>query len=145
MAKVERIRELVKRPLEPAHLKQKEDAGWILVALEWQRPLAGEKPLAEESLEEVSYGLRVAGDCLHLEEEPVEMHALMLMMELIVQDYPLSKVASTLNQQGFRTRMGAPWSPVTVFNMLPRLIDVGPKMFSTGEWEERRRRLARAV
>jgi len=29
--------------------------------------------------------------------------------------------------------------------MLPRLIEVGPKIFSSEEWEERRERLLRAV
>jgi hypothetical protein len=30
------------------------------------------------------------------------------------------------------------WTPVSVFQMLPRLIEVGPKIFSTREWQERR-------
>jgi hypothetical protein len=29
--------------------------------------------------------------------------------------------------------------------MLPRLIEVGPKIFSSEEWEERRERVLRAV
>jgi hypothetical protein len=69
----------------------------------------------------------------------------MQMMELIVQDLSVSEVASELNRKGLRTRRGSPWSPVHVFNMLPRLIEVGPKMFSTDEWEQRRERLFRAV
>jgi hypothetical protein len=31
-----------------------------------------------------------------------------------------------------------------VFNMMPRLIEVGPRIFSSEEWEKRRVRLSRA-
>jgi hypothetical protein len=33
------------------------------------------------------------------------------------------------------------WTPVSVFQMLPRLIEVGPSIFHSAEWEERRRKL----
>jgi hypothetical protein len=143
MAKVERIRELVLGSVDPQYVKQREESGWKLVALEWQREAEGEEPQPREMLEEVSYGLRVANDCLHLEENPEEMHILMLMLDLIVQDHPLSRVASALNDRGFTTRQGRPWSAVSVFNMLPRLIEAGPKIFSTEEWEARKGRLRR--
>jgi len=44
---------------------------------------------------------------------------------------------------GYRTRAGKPWSRVAVFNMMPRLIEVGPRIFSSEEWEQRRLRIAR--
>lgn len=144
MAKIERIREWVREVPNPMHLRQREEAGWKLVAIEWQRELEEERPQLREILEEVSYGLRVANDCLHLEEDPSEMRILMLMTDLIVQDNPLSQVASALNERGLRTRQGRPWSAVSVFNMLPRLIEAGPKIFSTEEWEARRSRLMRS-
>jgi hypothetical protein len=31
-------------------------------------------------------------------------------------------------------RNGKPWSRVALFNMTPRLIEVGPRLFSTEEW-----------
>lgn len=143
MAKIERIREWVRGLPNPAYLKQREEVGWRLVAIEWQREVDEEGPQPREIPEEVSYGLRVANDCLHLEEDPSEMYILMLMMDLIVQDNPLSRVASALNERGLTTRQGRPWSAVSVFNMLPRLIEAGPKIFSTEEWETRRSRLMR--
>jgi hypothetical protein len=143
MARIERIRELVHGSLEPQHIKQREEAGWKLAALEWQREAEGEERRPPDTLEEVTYGLRVASDCLHLEENPEEMHTLMLMLDLIVQDHPLSRVASALNERGLTTRQGRPWSAVSVFNMLPRLIEAGPKIFSTEEWEARKNRLGR--
>lgn len=142
MPRVERIRELVRGPLDLEGMKERAEAGWKLAALEWERELATESA-RREMLEEVSYGLRVANDCLHLEENPEEMRTLMLMLDLIVEDHPLSRVAHALNDRGLTTREGRPWSAVSVFNMLPRLIEAGPKIFSTEEWEGRKSRLVR--
>jgi hypothetical protein len=143
MATVERIRELAHGPLDLASVKRKQEAGWTLVALEWERPIEAEGATGRTTFEEVSYGLRVANDCLHLEEDPDEMRTLMLMLDLIVEDHALSRVASALNERGLTTRQGRPWSAVSVFNMLPRLIEAGPKIFSTEEWEARKGRLRR--
>ena len=63
------------------------------------------------------------------------------MMELIIQDISLTKVAEELTRKGYRTRKGAEWGPVAVFNMLPRLIELTPRIFATQEWVERRKRL----
>lgn len=143
MGRIERIRETISAPVDAEHMRQKTDAGWRLVALEWQREIPGEAGESEILIQEIPYGLRVAGDCLHLEEDPDEKNALIMMMELIVREDPFSKIASDLNERGFRTRTGSKWTPVSVFNMLPRLIEVGPKIFSSDEWEARRERLMR--
>jgi hypothetical protein len=111
--------------------------------LEWEReveePAGQPGPLSEE----VPYGLRVSADCSHLEENASEKQALIQMMDLIVQDAPLSLVAEELNRKGFRTRAGANWTPGSVFDMLPRLIQVGPRIFSSTEWSARTRHLFR--
>ncbi len=60
------------------------------------------------------------------------------MMELTVQDGPYSVIADELNRRGHRTREGFRWTPISVFQMLPRLIEVGPKIFATREWQQRR-------
>jgi hypothetical protein len=143
--KTERVREPIKGLPDPVYLTQRSQAGWRLVALEWERTAEGEIPQGGEYVEEVPYGLRIAEDCYHLEENPEELRVLMLMMEGIVQDNPLSKVVSAVNAAGFRTRQGKPWDAVGVFNMLPRLIEVGPRMFSSEEWEIRRRQLMKVV
>jgi hypothetical protein len=137
MARVEHMRELLSGPLDPEQIRQRTAAGWQLVALEWKRQISGEGP-EPETREDVPYGLRVSPDCLGLEEEPVEKQALVLMMDLLIQDNPFSKVASELNDRGFRTRRGTVWSAVSVFKMLPRLIEVAPQVFSSKQWEERR-------
>ena len=145
MAKVERIREVVTGSVDLEYMRQKTEAGWKLVALEWRREIEGEDTSQQVMVEEIPYGLRVAADCSRLEEDPDERAALIQMMELIVQDYSITLVAAELNKRGLRTREGGPWTPVSVFNMLPRLIEVGPRIFSSDDWESRRERLLKMV
>ena len=144
MAKVERIREVVTGSVDLEYMRQKAEAGWKLVALEWRREIEGEDA-RQVIVEEIPYGLRVASDCSRLEEDPQERGVLMQMLELIVQDYSITRAATELNKRGLRTREGGYWTPVSLFNMLPRLIEVGPKIFSSDEWETRRDRLLRMV
>jgi len=145
MAKIERIRETVEGLPDSPYLSNMAEAGWKLVAIEWQRAIESQVPPAGKLVEEVPFGLRVSEDCFHLEENPAELRVLTLMMEEIIRDRPLSEVAAALNEAGFRTRHGEPWGPIQVFNMLPRLIEVGPRIFSTADWEARRSQIYRAV
>jgi len=146
MAKQERIREAIEGTLDPEYVKQRERAGWRLIAVEWQRETveaaATPAPKPEVRVEEPPFGVRVAGDCDHLEENPAEMQFLLTMMELIIQDISIVKVAEELNRKGYRTRKGAEWGPVAAFNMLPRLIELTPRIFATEEWIERRKHLS---
>jgi hypothetical protein len=146
MAHFERIRDVISGPFSPEIMRQRTTAGWQLVSIEWRRELPeNETPSEGAYNEEIPYGLRISDDCQRLEVDPTENQALTLMMELLVQDFPLSSVASDLNEKGFRTRSGKPWSAPSVFNMMPRLIDVGPRLFSTDEWESRRAKFARFI
>jgi hypothetical protein len=139
MAKQERVREIISGRLDPEYLRQREESGWRLAAVEWVRESEAEpKPAARE---DVPYGMRVSGDCCHLEEDASETQAMLLMLEMIVQEIRLPQVAEELNRRGFRTRAGGDWSPVAVFNLLPRLIEVGPRIFSSEEWIVRRPKL----
>lgn len=140
MAKVERVREVLTSPPTAEYWREKAEEGWRPVAVEWERDAEG----ADESgllKEEVPYGLTVADDCLYLVEHPTEVEAMRLMLEQIVIDKPLSAVAEELNQRGFRQRNGSPWTQVTVFNVLPRLIEVAPRIYSSEEWTEKRAKL----
>jgi hypothetical protein len=144
MPNTEHLRELVVGTLDTERVRERENAGWRLVAVEWEREAAEPAHGGNGFAEEVPYGMQVAGDCFHLAENPRERAALVLMMDLIVEDHPLSHVARELNLKGFRTREGQAWNQVAVFNMLPRLVDVGPKIFSSTEWEARRKRVMAA-
>jgi hypothetical protein len=145
MAKLERVREVLSKPLEPEYVEQKAEAGWKLVAVEWEREVEAEEKEAGRVVEEVPYGLRVGEDCLHLVENPAETQVLIQMLDCIVDDYPFSKVADELNRSGFRTRSGSKWEAVSVYNMLPRLIQVGPRIFSSEEWQARRKDTSAAL
>jgi hypothetical protein len=146
MANFERIRDVISGPFSPEIMRERTSAGWQLVSIEWRRELpANELPSEGAFSEDIPYGLRISEDCQRLEVDPGEQQALTLMMELLVQDFPLSSVASDLNEKGFRTRAGKTWGPASVFNMMPRLIEVGPRIFSTYDWETRRQKFARFV
>jgi len=144
MAYVERIRDMISQPLLEEIVRQRVSAGWHLVSVEWRRELPDAEAPSEGAFpEEIPYGLRISEDCKGLEIDPNEQKAMLQMMELLVQDFPFSTIASDLNEKGFRTRDGKRWSPVAIFTMIPRLIDAGPRLFSTEEWEVRRQKFAR--
>ena len=142
MEKMESIRETVSGPLDPDYFQKRTEAGWELAAVEWRRPSAGQRAAPVPRAVEVPFGARVAPDCGHLEDDPLEMNALMLILELIVQDRSLAAMADALNESGFRTRDGSQWSVVTVYKMLPRLIEASPRIFTTEAWIERRKKIA---
>jgi hypothetical protein len=151
MSKLERIRESVRGPIDSDYIRRREEQGWRLAAIEWEvewergpeeDAARSRSPMTEVNLEDAPFGFRVARDSERLEENPSEMEFLLSMMELIIQDISLSKVAEELNRKGFRTRKGAEWGPVGVFNMLPRLIELTPRIFASAEWIERRKRLS---
>ena len=138
MAKLERIREVLIKPLEPEYVKLRAEAGWKAVAVEWEREVQEPEEASRQVGEEVPYGMRVGDDCLHLVENPGETQVLIQMLDGIVQDNPFSKIADDLNRGGLRTRNGSKWEAVSVYNMLPRLIQVGPRIFSSEEWQARK-------
>ena len=75
------------------------------------------------------FGLQT--DCLNLEQDPSESSVLALLLELVREEGPFSRIADTLNTQGFRTRRGTKWTEVDVFKLLPRLIDAAPDLRRT--------------
>lgn len=137
MAWFERMRDVVSEPFSPEIIRQRTAAGWRMVAIEWRRELPdSEAPAASAFDEDIPYGLRVSADCSRLEEDPVEHQVLMLMMELLADDRSYAEIVTALNAKGFRMRDGRPWNRVAVFKMVPRLIEVGPRFFSSQEWAE---------
>jgi hypothetical protein len=87
--------------------------------------------------------VQIAKDCARLEENPAEMRILFVMMELVVQDASLTLIAEELNRRGYKTRSGSPWTPLSVYNVFPRLVEVSPRIFSDEKWVSRPRQLTR--
>jgi hypothetical protein len=134
----ERIRQVLSGPLNLDQIDRYQKEGWRPVAVEWERELP--KASIPAATEGPPFGLRVSGDCANLEENPTETEVLFTMMELIIQDGPYSFIAEELNRRGYLTRQGGKWSAVSVFEMLPRLIEAGPRIFSSADWHQRRQR-----
>ncbi len=145
MPHFERIRDVISGPFHPDVMRQRTAAGWQLVSLEWRRELPDSETPSEGAYnEDVPFGLRISEDGLRLEVHPRENQALMLMMELLGQDFSYSSIVSDLNEKGFRMRDGRPWNRVAVFNMMPRLIEVGPRLFGSEEWKAWQENASRA-
>src|SRR5277367_5889940 len=149
MKKHERIREKVTILPTSMYLSKMHDAGWTLVTLEWEREIetaATPEPTSEPlGTEEIPFGLRIAADCHHLEDDPLETQTLKFLGELIVQDVSFGSMADALNVRDYRTRDGRPWTAASIFRLIPRLIDVAPRILSGSEWASRKRELSKVA
>jgi len=140
MAYFERMRDSISEAFSPDLIRQRTAAGWQMVAIEWRRELPdAEAPIEGDFNEDIPYGLRITDDCKRLESDPIEHQALMLMMEMVTQDFSYAEIVASLNDKGYRMRNGQLWNRIAVFRMIPRLIEVGPRFFSSAEWAERLR------
>ena len=141
----ERVRESLTGLPTLEYLTQRIEMGWRPTAIEWERDIVAETPAGRGYAEEIPYGLRVSDDCVGLVEDPSEREVITVALDMIVEDCPLSRVAHELNTRGFKTRAGKPWTPSDLFTLLPRMIQVGPRLFSSEQWTARRKRLPRVV
>jgi hypothetical protein len=142
----QRLRDVLTGSPTLEYLNHMSSSGWRLIALEWEResnsPQSGSpEPVMEEL--EVPYGMQISEDGWHLIENAAENRVLMSAINMIVDDSPMSGVAEELNRQGFRTRRGTKWTAAAVFDLLPRMIEVGPRIFTKEEWAHRRPRVMR--
>lgn len=154
MSNSERIHEACNGSLDPKYVRERQEAGWRLVGVEWEREKVRQGVQPEEGAEghaarvarapvpeDTPFGSRLIPEGSRMEEDPEEMQFLLSVMELIIQDISITKVAEELNRRGFHTRSGNPWGPVAIFNLLPRLVELTPRIFRSEEWVERRKRL----
>ncbi len=149
MKRIDRMREKVTILPTSSYLSKMHDAGWTLVALEWEREVESSAPSEEPEVagasEEIPFGLRIASDCRHLEDDPLEMQTLKFLAEMIVQDVSFTSMADALSVRDYRTRDGRPWTAAAVFKLTPRLIEVAPRILSGTEWESRKKQLSRVT
>ena len=148
MTRKEKLRESMTTMPTLEHLTTRIQAGWKLVAIEWEREreTAASDHLSSEPLaEDIPYGLRVSDDCSGLVESLSERQVVITALDMIVDDQPLSRVADELNRRGHTTREGQPWTPTVLFTLLPRMIEIGPRLFTSTDWSTRKQRLPRVV
>jgi hypothetical protein len=141
----ERIRDQVTGELTLDYFVRRSAEGWKLASVEWVRqPEAKEAAagaggvLQSAQATAVPYGLQLAPQGGYLEENALEISVLLSILEQIVKERRISEIAAELNQAGYRTREGTSWSPTAVFNLLPRLIEVGPSLLKSSAWQEHR-------
>lgn len=139
MKSAERIREALAGIPTAEYFRQRSFEGWKPVAMIWERPIDGAPE--EDWREDPPFGMRVSGDCSTLVEDAPEKKVILAIFEGVVQDRRISQIARDLNEQGHRTRRGERWTPKDVFELLPRLVELGPRVFPSAEWAERRRAL----
>ncbi|HEY1497750.1 MAG TPA: recombinase family protein [Candidatus Solibacter sp.] len=143
----QRIRETMKALPTLEYLVERVEAGWKLSAIEWERESAAVAPISSsrQVIEEIPFGLRVSDDCSGLVESESESQIIITALDMIVEDRPLSQIAEELNRRGYTTREGKEWTPSALFTLLPRMIQVGPRVFTSDEWVTRKQRLPRVV
>ncbi|HEX3880093.1 MAG TPA: hypothetical protein VHW24_24095 [Bryobacteraceae bacterium] len=145
MAKKERVREPITSLANPNYLTERAAAGWRMAAIEWERDIPDEAPQTPAWSEEIPYGMQVSDDGSRLVENPAEMEIVVLALDMIVEDCPLSQVSNEMNRRGYRMRNGQSWTPTALFVLLPRMIQMGPRLFSSEQWMLRRQKLPRVV
>jgi hypothetical protein len=145
MAKKERVWEPLSGLPTLEYLMQRMQNGWRPAAIEWERDVVAPGSAEQIYAEEIPYGLQVSQDCAGLVENPTERETITVALDMIVEDCPLSRVAAELNARGYKTRAGTSWTPSELFSLLPRMIQVGPRLFTSEQWMTRRQRLPKVV
>jgi len=146
MSEMERLHEVMSGPPTLELLAQRFAEGWRMVAIDWERQAASAAAVPKEPVvEPIPFGLRVSDDGTGLVENQVERQIVIAALDMIVDDRPLSQVADELNRRGYRTRETQPWTPTALFVLLPRMIEIGPRLFSSTDWADRKQRLRRVV
>ncbi|MBV9404572.1 MAG: recombinase family protein [Acidobacteriaceae bacterium] len=136
---MQRSRDLISGQLTLDYFMRKAAEGWTVAAVEWVREVEDSVPAEPISIsftEDLPYGMQLSGDGLHLEANPLERTVLLLILDKIVQEKRITQIATELNEAGFRTRHATPWTPSSVFELLPRLIEAGPALLKSSEWQE---------
>jgi Recombinase len=141
----QRIRDEITGELTLDYFMRRSAEGWKLSTVEWVREARTEETTNQpvrffrgRDTTAVPYGLQIAKEGDYLEENPLEATVLLLILDRIVKEKRITEIAVELNHAGYRTREGTSWSPTAVFNLLPRLIEVGPSVLKSAAWREHR-------
>jgi hypothetical protein len=137
------IRDRVQHPISLDYFQERQAAGWKIEAIEWAKDdgIASFENTQGEigpGGEAAPYGLEVVSESLQLKQNRQEIAVLLTILEMVVLDKGAPLIAEELNQRGYRTRRGARWTAPAVFDLLPRMIEMGPQLLTSADWQSRR-------
>lgn len=137
-----RFRDVITTPLTVDYFHQHFAQGWVITAVEWARPAEADAPVeAPEERTEAPFGQRISEDCSQLVEHPREMEVLSFIYEGVIAGVRPGRIADELNGKTYRTRRGAPWTATDVFQLMPRIIEVSPRLQRRPDWPSQRAQL----
>lgn len=136
-----RFREKVSQPPTVDYFRQRLSEGWALAAIEWKRIADEPEEPDGPDFEDVPYGQRVAGDCGHLTDDKREMEVIAFIYDGVIGGTRPAAIAAALNQRGYATRNGLPWNAASVFELMPRIIELSPKLQKRPNWPAHRTQL----
>ena len=135
------FRDVVSQPLTVDYFHERLSQGWVITAVEWARPLDEGGDVLPPSMDEVPYGQRVAEDCGHLTEHARELEVIAFIYDGVVSGIRPAQIASNLNERSYRTRRGTLWTPTAVFELMPRIIELSPRLQRRPNWPGHRAQL----
>ena len=144
------VRDRVQHPVSLDYFQERLASGWKIETIEWSKDdgvisLENSTPLTVSGDEAAPYGLEVVAESLQLRQSPQEVAVLMTILEMVVLDKGAPAIADELNQRGYRTRRGVRWTAPAVFELLPRMIEMGPQLLTSVDWQARRLHLSTQV
>ncbi len=132
------LRDHLQLPLADDYFERRLAEGWRLRVVEWEQDSAAASLDGAGEVCDVPFGLEVVSGSLQLGQNPHEIAVLLAILEMIVKDQSVSVIAEELNRRSFKTRAGNPWTSSAVFDLLPRVIEMGPSLLRSPQWINQR-------
>lgn len=117
-----RTRETVGNLANPVYLMERATAGWRLRRWNGSATFPRGSTNRAPGRKSCPTGCQISVDGARLVENPSEIKIVILSLDRVVEDCPLSQVSAELNRHGYRMRNGQPWTPIALFTLLPRMI-----------------------
>jgi hypothetical protein len=136
-----RFRDDISQPLTMDYFHQRLSQGWVLKAIEWAKPFEQDDAAPSRDQEEVPYGQRVSEDCGHLVEHPREMEVISFIYDGLIAGERPPQIAAALNERSYRTRRGLLWTAPAVYELMPRIIELSPRLQRRPDWPGHRAQL----
>jgi hypothetical protein len=136
-----RFRDDISQPVTVDYFHQRLSQGWVIKAVEWAKPSEQDDSASSKDQEEVPYGQRISEDCGHLVEHPREIEVIGFIYDGIIAGERPTHIALALNERGYRTRRGSLWTAPAVYELMPRIIELSPRLQRRPDWPGHRSQL----